>query len=110
MDIIGYLIVVYLGVGIFLGFRGAYLYERLKRYVDRQYPEEGRVIRSYEWQAYPWSVGGRMLRSLIKRQSSSDPELAYWAKKGKRSSTHFVAWFSIGLIMFFVRVLLFLVK
>jgi len=110
MDTIGYLILAYMGVGILLGFGSFYLDGRLKRYVDRQYPEEGTVIRSYEWQWYPWSVGRKVLRKLIKKQSDNDPELAQHAKRAKRSTIYFFVWFSIGLILFFIRVLLFLAK
>lgn len=106
MDYIGF---AYMGVAIFLGFRGAYLYERLKRYVDRQYPEEGKVIRSYEWQMYPWSVGHRTLKALIKKQRANDPELARWAKKAKLDMIYLLVWCASFLLMgavAFVRFLL----
>lgn len=110
MDMIGYLIIVYMGVGILLVFVFVYQDQRLLRYVDRRYPEEGTVIRSYEWQWYPWSIGRRTLRALIEKQSADDSELALWAKKAKRSKIFFLMWFSTGLIMFFTRVLLLIVK
>ena len=95
MDYIGF---AHMGVFIFLGFRGAYLYERLKRHVDRQYPEEGKIVRSYEWQWYPWSVGQRTLRALIKRESADDPELARWAGKWKRSAICILVFFAFLLL------------
>ncbi|MHC4641517.1 MAG: hypothetical protein ACYS32_07720 [Planctomycetota bacterium] len=98
MDIDTFLTYVFVVVFIFLGFRGAYLYERLKRYVDRQYPEEGKVIRSYEWQMYPWSVGHRTLKALIKRESANDPELARWAGKWKRSAICLLVFFAFLLL------------
>jgi len=110
MNIIGYLVLGYMVFGVLLGFWGAYLYERLKRYVDSKYPEEGKVIRSYEWQWFPWSVGARTLRALIKKQSSNDPELAQQAKRSRISAIYFLVWFMLALIMFFTRVLFLLVK
>jgi len=106
MDYIG---LAYMGVFIFLAFRGAYLYERLKRYVDRQYPEEGKVIRSYEWQMYSWSVGHRTLKALIKKKRANDLELARWAKKAKRNMTYILVWCAFFLLMgavAFIRFLL----
>jgi hypothetical protein len=101
MDMDTFFVFVYGGVGIFLLLRGAYLYERLKRHVDRQYPEEGKIVRSYEWQWYPWSVGQRTLRALIKRQSANDPELASLAKKSKRALIYVIAWpLAVALISF----------
>ncbi len=95
MDIDTFLTFVYLGVFVFLAFRGAYLYERLKRYVDRQYPEEGKVVRLYEWQWYPWSVGHRTLMALIKKQRANDPELARRARKAKRNMICILVFFAI---------------
>ena len=98
MDIYTFLTYVLMVVFIVLGFRAAYLYERLKRYVDRRYPEEGKVIRSYEWQWYPWSVGYRTLKALIKRQSANDPELARWAGKWKCSAICLLVFFAFLLL------------
>lgn len=83
--IMEYIGLAYVGVIIILAFRSVCLEERLKKYVDKQYPEEGKVIRAHEWQYYPWSTQARTLRALVKKQSGSDPELAYRAKKAKRN-------------------------
>ena len=107
---IGYLVDGYMVFGVLLGFWGFYLYERLKRYIDREYPEEGKIIRSYEWQWFPWSVGHRTLRALIKKHSSNDPELARREKWAKRSTIYFFVWFAIFLITSFIHVLFLLVK
>jgi len=93
---------VYGGVGIFLFFNIVYRSEKLKRYIDRQYPEEGKYIRSREWQGYPWAKWGKVMRELIKKQRGSDTELAHLAKKLNRSSTLIVAWFVLFLLMFAV--------
>jgi len=79
-------------VALFLLLRAAYHDQRLKRYVDRHYPEEGKIVRSYELQWYPWSVGYRTLRALIKKQSANDPELARLARKRIRAIIHFIVW------------------
>jgi hypothetical protein len=104
MDKVGYLIVGYMVFGVLLVLCGGLFYERLKRYIDIKYPEEGKIIRSYEWQRYPWSLGGRTLRALVKKQSNNDPELTIRAKMAKWSTISFLAWFVLGLIMFFIRV------
>jgi hypothetical protein len=96
MDYIRLAIVV---VFVFLALRAAYLYERLKRYVDRQYPEEGKVIRLYEWQHYPWSVGHRTLKALIKRESVNDLGLARCAGKWKRSAICLLVFFAFLLLV-----------
>ncbi|MHC4112299.1 MAG: hypothetical protein ACYSUY_14595 [Planctomycetota bacterium] len=101
MDKGTFLLLVYGGVEIVLLIWAVYLNERLKRYIDKQYPEEGKVIRSYEWQWYPWSVGQKTLRALIKKQSANDPELANQAKKAKRAIICVFAWpIVVGLILF----------
>lgn len=98
-----YFLFVYGGVAIFLMLRIMYLVERLRRYIDRKYPKEAKVIRFYEWQGVPWSVGQRTMRALIKKQSSSDPELALRSKKVKRNLIYFIMWplavFSIDLFI-----------
>ncbi|MDH4240643.1 MAG: hypothetical protein OEW48_13875 [Phycisphaerae bacterium] len=101
---------LYLGLGVLLGIRGIYLGERLLKHVDRQYPEEAEIIRSHQWQMYPWSVGQRTLRVLIEKKSSNDHVLAYWARRVKRGWTYFKAWFIFALIMSFIQVLFILVK
>lgn len=106
----GYLVFAYMLVGVFLGFGCFFFDERLKRYVNENYPEKGTIIRSYEWQWYPWSIGRRTLRALIDKQSISNSELLKRAKRAKRINIYFLVWFSIGLIMFFTRVLFFLLK
>jgi hypothetical protein len=110
MDIIGYLVLGYMVFGVFLVFWAFYLSEKLKRYIDAKYPEEGRIIRSYEWQWFPWSVGYRTLKALIKKQSPIDSELARRAKWTRRGSTYFFTWFAIALIMFFIRLLFLILK
>ena len=100
----------YFGVLLFLAIRMIYVNQQAMRYICKRYPEEGRMIRSYEWQWYPWSVGRRTLRALIDKQSVNDPELALWAKKADRSGIYFLVWFGVGLIVFFVSMLLFLAK
>lgn len=72
----GYLWDGYFGVLLLLMLRAIYQDERLLRHVDGQYPEQGKVIRSYAWQMYPWSVGRKLLRALIREESVGDPELA----------------------------------
>ena len=86
---------VWVGVFIFLAFKSMYHDKRLKRYIDRQYPEEGKVIRLYEWQWYPWSVGRRTLWTLVKKQRANDPELARLARKAKRSIIYILVFFAI---------------
>ena len=80
-----YLLFAHGGIVLFLFIRAIYFDDRLKRHIDRRYPKEGMVIRSYQWQIYPWSVGRKTLRALIKKQGGSDPELAHLAKKAKRA-------------------------
>jgi len=110
MDTIGYLVFGYMLFGLVLIIVGVYLDQRLLRYVFGRYPEEGRVIRSHEGNRYPWSVGNRTLRALINKQSSNDPELAHMAQKVKHYQIYFMVWFVLALIMFFTRVLFFIVK
>jgi hypothetical protein len=100
MSTIGYLVPVYMVFGVLLVLCGGLLYERLKRYIDIKYPEEGKIIRLYECQRYPWSLVGRTLRALVKKQSNSDPELTIRAKMAKWSVISFLAWFVLGLIVF----------
>ncbi|MHC4087080.1 MAG: hypothetical protein ACYSWZ_13310 [Planctomycetota bacterium] len=95
MDMDTLSLIVWGGGSMFLLFRGVYYDQKLKRYVKRQYPEEGEIVWSYEWQMYPWSVGQRTLRALIKRERANDPELAYLAKKSKRGLIYFISW-SVG--------------
>ena len=92
MDMDTFLVIVYGGVAIFLLFNAAYHDQRLKRYVDKHYPEEGKIFRLYEWQMYPWSIGARTLRALINEQSENDPELARLARKTKRAIIYLIAW------------------
>lgn len=87
-----FLVEVFGGVAIFLLLKFAYHDQRLKRYVDRHYPEEGKIVRSHEWQMYPWSVGHRTLMALIKKERANDPELACLARKRRRSVIYFIAW------------------
>lgn len=100
MDI--YFLFGYMGVGIFLMVRAKYLDEQLKRYIDRQYPEEGKFIRSNERLGYPCAKWGRVMRELIKKQRSSDAELAHRVKKLNRSTTLFLAWIVILILMIIV--------
>jgi hypothetical protein len=100
MDI--YFLFGYMGVGIFLMVRAKYLDEQLKRYIDKQYPEEGKFIRSHEWQGYPWAKWGRVMRALIKKQSAKDPDLAHRAKKAKLGIVHFFVWFGLFFLVFLV--------
>jgi hypothetical protein len=110
MDITGYLTLFYMGIGILLGFWCFYLDQRLKRHVDIKYPEESRVIRSYEWQWYPWSAGRRSLRELIIKQSSNDPELEFRARKAKLSVMYIIIWCIFFVLSFAASVLLSLVE
>lgn len=84
---------------VFLMIRAGYLYEQLKRHIDMHYPEEGAIIRSYEWQHYPWSTGIKTLRSVIKKNSANDPELAHRAKKAKRAFIYLIV---LPLAIFFI--------
>ena len=103
MDMDTFLVFAYGGVGIVLLFRAGFLDERLKRYVDRHYPEDGKIVRSYEWQWYPWSVGRSTLRALIKKQRANDPELVRLARKAKRAVIYIIAWpIVVFLIDFFI--------
>jgi len=92
MDMDTFLVFTYGGVAIALLLRAGWLDEKLKRYIDKHYPEEGKVIRSYQWQWYPWSVGRRTLRTLIRKQCANDPELVRRARKAKRAVIYFIAW------------------
>jgi hypothetical protein len=103
MDI--YFLFGYMGVGILLAVRAKYLDEQLMRYIDRQYPEEGKFIRSHEWQAYPWAKWGKVMRELIKKHRSSDAELARLAKKLNHSTSFFLAWLALLLLMITVLVI-----
>ncbi len=102
MNTLGYLVFGYMGFGVLLVFWAFYLSERLKRYIDIKYPDEGRVIRSYEWQWFPWSVGARTLRELIRKQSANDIELAHRAKKANCSWIYFETWFVLFILAFSV--------
>jgi hypothetical protein len=97
-------------VGVLLGIWNIYLGERLLRYVAKQYPEKGKVIRSYVWQMYPWSPGKKLARTLIKEHSPSDKVLASWVKREKGCRIYFKVWFVLALIMSFIRILLILAK
>ena len=76
-------------------FKFMYHDQLLKRYIDRQYPEEGKIIRLYEWQ----SVGRRTLGTLVKKQRAYDPELACLARKAKLSIIYCIAWL---IVMFLI--------
>jgi hypothetical protein len=90
---------VYVAVWIFLAVKLMYHDKRLKRYIDRQYPEEGKIIRLYEWQWYPWSVGRRTIWTLVKKQRTNDPELARLAKKVKRTFIYCIAWLIVIILI-----------
>jgi len=94
-----YMEFVCVGVTIFFMFRSAYLQERLKKYVDRHYPEDGKIIRSHQWQNYPWSTQARTLRALVKREFANDPELAERATKAKRSIIYLLVCCTLLLLM-----------
>ena len=98
MDIDTFLTYVVVVVWIFLAFKLMYHDKRLKRYIDRQYPEEGKIVRLYEWQWYPWSVGRRTLWTLVKKQRTNDPELARLARKAKRSIIYPLVFFVLLLL------------
>jgi hypothetical protein len=100
----------YFGILLLLMLRAIYLYRHLLRHIYKRYPEQGKVLRSYEWQRYPWSKGARLLRALIMEESVSDPQLAHRAKKADHSGIYFFVWLALGLIVFFVSMLLFLVR
>lgn len=87
-----YLILGWGGVVIFLLVRAKCLHEMLLRHVDRQFPEEAKVIRSHEWQMHPWSQGARVLRALIHKESGNDPVLAHLARKAERALVYFIVW------------------
>ena len=73
-------------VTIFCMLKVTYDDQRLKRYVKRHYPEEGKNIRRwYEVQLYPCALGCWMLRTLIKKERANDPQLARLARKSKLS-------------------------
>jgi hypothetical protein len=102
MVTIGYLVLGYFVVGMLLEISILYFDQRLKGHIDIKYPEEGKVIRLYEWQWYPWSIGRRTLRALIKKQSSNDSELAQRAKREKLSIVCFLVWCVLTLLGFAV--------
>lgn len=110
MDTIGYLVLGYMVFGIILALIAMYLSIKLLGYVYKQYPEESSVIRSYEWQRYPCSMFYKTLKALINKYSISDAELAQRAKRSRSSAIFFWAWFVLGLVMFFTRVLFLLAK
>lgn len=95
----GYVEFVCVGLTIFLMFRSAYLQERLKKYIDRHYPEEGKIIRSHQWQSYPWSTQARTLRALVKKERANDPELAHRATKAKHSIIYLLVCCAFLLLM-----------
>lgn len=105
MDVVGYLIFGCMLFGVLLAFRSMYLGVRLFRYVYNQYPEEGSVIRSYMWHRYHGLTIRRMLKTLIKKHGTNDPELALRAKKATRSYIHFFVWFLLVLIGFAVALI-----
>ena len=107
--VIRYIVNGYMILGVFLVFLAAYLSERLKRYIDIKYPQEGKIIRSYEWLRWPWSKGQKTLKALIRKQSSNDVELSRKAKKAMLSSFFLLEWVVLFLIIFFSR-LLFLIS
>jgi hypothetical protein len=110
MNIIGYLVFGYMILGVILAFVAMYLGIRLINYVYIQYPEESSIIKTYEWQHYPGSMFHRTLKALIKKQSPIDPELAQREKWAKWSTTYFLTWFALALIMFFIYLLVLCLK
>lgn len=108
MEAFRYLALGYMGAGILLVMRVVCLGEQLLRYVDKQYPEEGAVIRSHEWQWYPWSKGQKTLRALVKKQSASDLELADRLKKADRSWMYLSLWCVLIFLAIMARAIHFL--
>ena len=106
MDIDTFLTYVYVSVWIFLAAKYMYHDKRLKKYIYRHYPEEGKVIRLYEWQLYPWSVGRRTLWTLVKKECNNDPELARLARKVKHSVIYILVFFIIFSLTFVVLFIL----
>lgn len=100
MDIIGYFVFGYMLAGIILVSIGIYFSLKFYGYVYRQYPEEGKVIRSYAWQRYPGSMFHKKLKALIARYRISDAELARRARRARWSAMCFLAWCAICLLIF----------
>ena len=96
----GFLGCGYMGLGMLLIIRLAYLGERLLRYVDREYPEEAPIIRTCERLACPWAEGYKALKILIKKERAGDPELARRAEKYRASQMHIFGWCAIFLLVF----------
>jgi len=90
----------YMGLGILLIIRLAYLSERLLRYIDREYPEEAPIIRTCERLACPWAEGYKALKTLIKKEQADDPEMARRAEKYRASQIHFFGWCAVFLLVF----------
>jgi len=96
----GYCGLSYMILGLLLGIRASYLQERLLRYVNKQYPKEGNVIRTHAWQMYPGSVGAKTLRALLDKWVAKDLELARRARKAKRAFAYLSTWFLLFFVMF----------
>lgn len=104
MDMDTFSVEVFGAVAFFLLLNVWYQNQHLKKYVDRHYPEEGKIVRLYEWQWYPWSVGHRTLMALIKKERANDPELARRARNTKRAVIYFIAW---PIVMFLIDYFIF---
>ena len=102
-----FFVFVWVGVGIFLMFKFMYHDKRLKRYIDRQYSEDGKIIRLYEWCP---SVGRRTLWTLVKKQHAYDPELACLARKAKLSIIYCIAWLIVMFLIAWLIVRSFIVS
>lgn len=110
MGMISCLVFGYALFGILLLCRMVYLKARLFRYVYRQYPEQGKVIRSYAGSRRHGYMLHKTLKALIEQHSTSDTELARMAKTATRSSMYFLVWFVLALIIFSPIVLFLLLK
>ena len=101
MDTIGYLIFGYLGLGILLGIRAKYFYERFLRYVYKQYPdEEVSISRLHEYQWYSWAKSQKLMDTLVREKTPSDPELRHWARKSSLGVLYVVIWFGLFILVF----------
>jgi hypothetical protein len=98
MNIVGWLLAGYIGLGIIMGLVCRCLTVHLLNYIYRCYPEEGKVIRAYAWQRYPGSMFDKAVKALIAKHGAEDAELAQRARKMRRGAMCFSVWFSVCLL------------
>ena len=88
--IVRLLILSYMIIGGLLIIRCVYMNKRLLRYVYDQYPEDSKIIRSYEHGSRSKLI--TELKALIKKKGDDDPELVIRARKLTHSYIGFLIW------------------